>query len=129
VYFAPTAVKETAPRSSFPFALLGVRYVHVAEPLPARPTPLTFVAPAVPAQVTPDGLVGSPPAVIRTEATTVEPAFGLAGESFAAPTLAPPALGGGGGDGAAGSTTLTDAVSFDGSGSGWEAERISARST
>jgi hypothetical protein len=129
VYFAPAAVKETAPRSCFPFAVLGVLNVHVAEPFPARPTPFSLVAPAVAVHLTPAGRVGLPPAVIRTEATTVEPARGFAGESLAAPTLAAPAPGGGGGGGASVTTTVTDAVSFDGSGSGSEADTIWARRT
>lgn len=127
MYLAPSAVKETAPRSSFPFVLFGVLYVHVAEPFPARPTPVSFVAPAVPAHVMALGLTGVLPAVMRTEATTVDPAFGFAGESLAAPTLTPPP--GVGGGAVSATTTVTEAVSFDGSGSGSEADTISARRT
>ena len=129
MYLPPAAVKDTAPRSSLPFALLGVRYVQVAEPFPARPTPFSFVRPAVAEHATRSGRVGLPSAVIRTEATTVAPAFGLAGESLTGPTLAPPPAGGGGGDDASVTTTVTEALSFDGTGSGSEAETISARST
>ena len=121
-------MKETGPRSRFPFALFGVLNVQVAEPTAARPAPSSFAAPAVPVQVTPLGRTGEPPAVMRTETTTLEPAFGLAGESLGAPTLAPPAPGGGGG-GASVTTTVTEALSFEGSGSGSEADTISARST
>ena len=129
MYLVPAAVRETAPRSCFPFALLGVLNVHVAEPLAARPTPLSFAVPTEAVHVTRAGRVGLPSAVVRTVATTVEPAFGFAGESFAAPTLAPPPLGGGGGGGASVTTTVTEALSFDGSGSGSEADTIWACST
>jgi hypothetical protein len=129
VYLPPAAVKDRAPRSSLPCALLGVRYVHVAEPFPARPTPFSFARPAVAEHATRSGRAGLPPAVIRTEATTVAPALGFAGESLTRPTLAPPALGGGGGDDASVTSTVTEALSFAGSGSGSEAETISARST
>jgi hypothetical protein len=41
-------MNRIAPRSVFPLALLGVLKAHVADPLAARPTPLSSVVPGRP---------------------------------------------------------------------------------
>ena len=84
----PPAVNETDPRSVFPFALFGVLKRHEATPLAVLLAPFILTLPIEAEQVTRVGRTGEPPFVIRTAATTVEPAFGFAGESFTALVVA-----------------------------------------
>jgi hypothetical protein len=80
----PPALKKTDPSILLPFALFGVLNKQEATPLDDFAPPLTFVFPIVAAQAIPVGFTGDPPFVTRTEATTVEPAFGFAGETLTA---------------------------------------------
>ena len=93
----PPAVNETDPRSVFPFALFGVLKRHEATPLAVLLAPFILTLPIEAEQVTRVGRTGEPPFVIRTAATTVEPAFGFAGVRVTALAVAaePPDCGGG----------------------------------
>ena len=103
--------------------------MQLARPVAARRTPRSFVVPIEPAQATPLGRIGRPPAVTATRAVTATPARGLRGTSVTAPARAGAAgRGVGEGDGAAGLTKIkiADAL-LPGSGSVSEACAISAR--
>jgi hypothetical protein len=84
VKLCPPARKETDPSIALPLLAFGVLNRQEATPLEDFAPPLTFVLPAVATHATPVGFTGEPPRVTRTEATSVEPAFGFAGESFTA---------------------------------------------
>jgi hypothetical protein len=81
----PPARKETDPANDLPFALFGVLKRQEATPLAAFGPPFVFTPPREAAHVTPVGRRVEPPFVTRTDATTLEPAFGFAGESFTEP--------------------------------------------
>lgn len=85
---APPAENVTEPLSLFPAPPLGVLKRHEATPLAALAVPFTFTAPVDAAQRTRVGLTAEPPFVTRTDATTVEPALGFAGESLTALAVA-----------------------------------------
>ena len=99
---APPAQKEIDPIIALPLALFGVLNRHDATPLAALEAPLTLTPPIDAEQAMPVGRMGDPPFVTRTDATTVEPAPGLAGDSFTAlafaiagpppPPLTPPVV-------------------------------------
>ena len=78
----PPAENETDPESRFPFALFGVLNPQEATPLTAFPVPFPLNAPTEAVQRTRVGLTAEPPFVTRTAATSIEPAFGFAGESL-----------------------------------------------
>ena len=97
----PPALNETEPASRLPLPVLGVLNRQDATPLADLPAPFTFAPPSDAAQEIFVGRTGEPPLVTRTEATTVEPAFGRVGESLTAlafaladaPPPPPPPLG------------------------------------
>lgn len=83
----PPAVKETEPLSRFPFAERGVLKVHRAEPTALRPAPFSAAVPIAPAQASRVGLTGIPPLFTVTVTTITRPAFGLEGDTLAAPAV------------------------------------------
>ena len=80
----PLALNETDPSILLPFPLFGVLKRQEATPREDFATPLIFVFPIVAEQAIPVGFTGDPLLLTRTEATTLEPAFGLAGETLTA---------------------------------------------
>jgi hypothetical protein len=78
----PPARNEIDPARDLPFALFGVLKRHEARPLADFPPPFTFTLPREAEHATPVGRTAEPPLVTRTDAITLEPAFGFAGDSF-----------------------------------------------
>jgi hypothetical protein len=84
VKLRPPARKETDPRIVLPLPARGVLKRQDARPLEDFAPPFTFVVPTEAAHVTLVGLTAAPLRDTRTDATTVEPALGFAGETLTA---------------------------------------------
>ena len=126
----PPARNDTLPASVLPFALCAILNEQEATPGAAFAAPLSFDPATVAEHLTPVGRTGEPSRLTRTDATTVEPAFGFAGASFAelAVTAAvppPPPPPGGALDGSLTTIVIRDA-SFELTGSGCGAFTIAA---